>query len=56
MPYEKIYDAFLSFNDKDKTAVEKIADWLINVEHLNIWIYTRNNIPGNSWQEEMAGH
>ncbi len=28
MPVEKIYDAFLSHNSRDKPAVEQIGRWL----------------------------
>ena len=49
----KKYDAFLSLNSQDRSAVEKIAYWLQEKENLSIWLYTWNVIPGDPLQEGM---
>src|SRR5215211_460871 len=53
MPANKIYDAFLSFNNQDRPAVEQIANWLTACAQLQVWIYTWNVLPGDAWQEEI---
>lgn len=47
------YDVFLSYNSKDKTAVENIARLLRNEHSLKVWLDTWNLIPGEVVQKEL---
>lgn len=48
---EPLYDVFLSYNRKDKAAVEALARRLANEENLRVWLDQWKLIPGESWQE-----
>lgn len=47
------YDVFLSYNSKDKPAVENIARLLQNEYKLKVWLDTWNLIPGEVVQKEL---
>ena len=46
------FDAFLSYNSKDKAQVEKIAEWLKN-QGICVWFDKWQLQPGIPWQEKL---
>jgi len=50
---KEIYDAFLSYNSKEKPLVEKIGELLADKAKMKIWLDKWNLVPGAPWQEEM---
>lgn len=50
---KEIYDAFLSYNSKEKPMVEKIGKLLANKAKMKVWLDKWNLVPGDPWQEEM---
>ncbi|MCA1706009.1 MAG: TIR domain-containing protein [Actinobacteria bacterium] len=50
---ERRYDVFLSYDSDDRTAVERIAEWLRD-QRLTPWWDRWSLTPGSSWQPEIV--
>jgi hypothetical protein len=53
MSKDKLYDAFLSHNSKDKNFIEQVAQKLQEDYKIKIWLDKWNIIPGRDFQEEI---
>jgi WD40 repeat protein/energy-coupling factor transporter ATP-binding protein EcfA2 len=53
MGKDKIYDAFLSYNSRDRDLIIQIGQWLIDSAHMKVWLDNWNLIPGDPWQDEL---
>src|SRR5689334_16634878 len=52
MAPEPIFDAFISYNRNDATAVKEIAQRLTDVQ-IKVWLDEWNLVPGEVWQPEV---
>lgn len=53
MPDEKLHDVFLSYNSRDKAAVEELARRLEDEANLKPWLDKWNLKAGEPWQEAV---
>ncbi len=53
MPPEKVHDAFLSYNSKDRALVMQIGAWLADEKGMDVWLDQWNLVPADPWQEAL---